>query len=255
MVSGMQWAASHSLTSWVDRAFCTLGWRKIANGSVLRVAWLVSLVSWWMLGVAGCGGRAEEQSNGTSTPSGGSPAAGEGSSAGHAGSATVDGQPTFSDTFQDDNPMSGPGLWMGSGITSVLPLDGPGAGPTPGDRAFHIQGTAGSSGIDIMWHTSLPVERLFEGVSFVARTDAPGGAELRVTCGGPEVHYWRTSLRARRGTRPCCSSTASGGKALSNLRHSAMDRTGLLPIRGRTAPCIFCCPPALRMTSGSTMSS
>lgn len=87
------------------------------------------------------------------------------------------------------------GLWMGTGVdeTNQVPavpvedapyeLDG-------NDSALHFVSNGVTSGADIYLHTPLPVERMFGGVYFNAKSDAPGGQTVRVTLGGPTAEYW-----------------------------------------------------------------
>lgn len=159
--------------------------------------------------VAACGGEAEHGSRargdaGSAAGGGGSAVGGAGSMAGEAnsaaggggsaagGSSTVGGEGgaetdgavhEFTSDFETTQPQQSIGLWMGLG--DPLPIAMP---PVAHDgAALHLVGDSGM-GLDVFFHTPLPVERIASEVRFSAYS--PEASTLTVGIAGPDATYF-----------------------------------------------------------------
>jgi hypothetical protein len=131
--------------------------------------------------VAACGGDAEHRSRATGAS--GSDAGGTSASGGSAGAEAAGGFPEFTSSFDTTEPLVGIGLWMGLG--EQLPIEMP---PVEHDgTALHLVGDAGM-GLDVFFHTPLPVERLASEVKFSAYS--PEGDAITVGIAGPNPTYF-----------------------------------------------------------------
>lgn len=155
----------------------------------------------WLLGLslllAACGGEARHGSRGSSeagsTASGAAPttggqssAAGGRESAGGAsanGGEATGGVPEFKSSFETTQAIDGIGLWMGLG--EQLPVELP---PVAHDgTALHLVGDSGD-GLDVFFHTALPIEGFAREVKFVAYSEEMD--VLTVGIAGPSVTYF-----------------------------------------------------------------
>lgn len=85
--------------------------------------------------------------------------------------------------FETTEPLQGIGLWMGLG--DELPVEVP---PVAHDgSALHLVGDS-ESGLDVFFHTPLPVERIASEVRFSAYSE--DATELTVGIAGPNPTYF-----------------------------------------------------------------
>jgi hypothetical protein len=96
-------------------------------------------------------------------------------------------------SFEDPAVFTSGGVWMGTGLTgqSELPIEKLSPPRGASQLALHIAGIAGASGVDIFFHTAVPMESMARAVQFGARTDSPEGERMDVTVGGPDEVYWK----------------------------------------------------------------
>jgi hypothetical protein len=151
--------------------------------------------------LAACGGEAKHASRaaggtdsvaagGTDSVAGGtdSVAGGTDSAAGRAGDDGAGGDGAggyneFSTSFETAQPQQSLGLWMGLG--EELPVELP---PLPHDgTALHLVGNSGT-GLDVFFHTPLPVERVAREVRFSAYSEQ--GDAVTVGIAGPSPTYF-----------------------------------------------------------------
>lgn len=165
--------------------------RHASKGVATRTAFIVSMVA-----LTACGGKTSDA--GASSSAGGS--TGSRNPSGSAGSPMADGSVTDTPgstisvgSFEDPAAFTQGGLWMGTGLTgqSELPIEKLAPPRGASQFALHITGTAGASGVDIFFHTAVPMESMARAVQFWARTDSPEGERLDVTVGGPDEAYWK----------------------------------------------------------------
>jgi hypothetical protein len=144
----------------------------------------------WFFAVA-CGGSARHTDNVASNAGKATASAGSSSSEGGAGTDTPAGEGGAApemplDSFESASRMASIGLWMGfDGDT--LPIDMP---KVPHDgNALHLAGKTDEKGLDVFFHTGIPVERIWSSVRFWAQSDLPN-AHLIVAIAGPEPSYF-----------------------------------------------------------------
>lgn len=95
------------------------------------------------------------------------------------------------DGFESSSLMSGPGLWMGFPEQS-LPTATP---PVPHDgEALHLVGKTDEAGLDVFFHTGIPVESIWKAVRFWTASEVPQ-ARLIVAIAGPEPSYFDDQAR------------------------------------------------------------
>lgn len=148
-----------------------------------------------------CGGESQrsgaQAAGGDANVNGGSSAGGtaRGGSGGGAGSMNAHdgGAPPdmVIDGFESSSLMSGPGLWMGF-PDSQLPIGEPLA-PHDGS-ALHLVGVTDAAGLDVFFHTGIPVERIWSAVHFVTQSYLVGG-RLLVAIAGPEPSYFEDAAQ------------------------------------------------------------
>lgn len=91
------------------------------------------------------------------------------------------------DSFETSDFLSGPGLWMGFD-GEQLPTAEP---PVPHDgAALHLVGKTDDAGLDVFFHTGLPVERIWSSVRFWSQSDVPGAA-FKVAIAGPVPQFFQ----------------------------------------------------------------
>lgn len=146
--------------------------------------------------LVGCGGATHRSPTGDANPDAPGNSGGSGTSAsGGTSSATNGGAATGSagqgvttpvDAFDTPDTHATLGLWMGF-PTGMLPIDMP---PTPHDgTALHLVGETGPEGLDVYYHTPLPVERLYTGMRFWTMSQNVG-SHLTVAVAGPWETYF-----------------------------------------------------------------
>ena len=153
------------------------------------VAWVSALGM-----LVGCGGTTDHNRNhgagGSDNPAGGTTAQ---VSAGDGATVASGGQPAVMtvDTFDTAAALVGPGLWMGF-PDDKLPIGTP---PSPHDgSALHLVGTTSDDGLDVFFHTPLPIERMWSSVRFWTQSDE-ANAFLTVAVAGPEPSYFKDRAR------------------------------------------------------------
>ncbi len=88
--------------------------------------------------------------------------------------------------FETSDRMASIGLWMGfDGDT--LPIGTP-AVPHDGS-ALHLAGKTSEKGLDVFFHTGIPVERIWSSLRFWSQSDLPT-SRLIVAVAGPEPSYF-----------------------------------------------------------------
>lgn len=132
--------------------------------------------------LVGCGGNTNR--NG-SQGAGGNATAGTDSGAAATGSAGK--APIMSlDSFETGDRFVSIGLWMGF-PDGTLPIGTP---PNPHDgSALHLVGKTNEDGLDVFFHTGIPVERIWSSVRFWTQSDLPSSF-LTVAIAGPEQSYF-----------------------------------------------------------------
>jgi hypothetical protein len=147
--------------------------------------------------LVGCGGESQrsgaQSTGGDASVNGGSSAGatargGSGSTNANDGGAPPD---MVIDGFESSSLMSGPGLWMGF-PDSQLPIGDPSV-PHDG-AALHLVGVTDAAGLDVFFHTGIPVERIWSAVHFTAQSNLVG-ARLLVAIAGPEASYFRDAAQ------------------------------------------------------------
>jgi len=160
---------------------------------VKEMRWRFGLVGLSLVLVA-CGGEATHGAPAAggqdSAAAAGSAAGGTSSFAGRtstgdgdAGAEAAGGFPEFTSSFDTTQPQTGIGLWMGMGET--LPVEKP---PLAHDgTALHLVGDSGT-GLDVFYHTPLPVESIAREVKFSAYSEE--GDAITLGIAGPEATYF-----------------------------------------------------------------
>lgn len=139
--------------------------------------WGVSLI------MAACGGEAGHGSPTVGGPSAAGEGTGRGGGGGASGTPAVAGNHELTTHFEDARPLQGIGLWMGLG--EPLPVELP---PVTHDgKALHLVGDSGA-GLDVFFHTPLPVERFASEVRLVAYSAEESTITLAVA--GPSPTYF-----------------------------------------------------------------
>jgi len=138
--------------------------------------------------MAACGGEAERGSlavGGAASSVGGAPSSAGGVAASRGGESTETGGDftELTSTFDTAQPLQNVGLWMGLG--EELPIGEP---PAAYDgTALHLVGDSGT-GLDVFFHTPLPVERIAREVKFSAYSSQ--AMALTVGIAGAEPTYF-----------------------------------------------------------------
>jgi hypothetical protein len=150
------------------------------------------------LGVlVGCGGNTNSNPTSHANPggssnseSGAATAGGATSSGATNGGATSgsagQGVMTSVDGFDTADKGATLGLWMGF-PTDMLPIGVP---PAPHDGpALHLVGESGLEGLDVYYHTPLPLEKIYTGMRFWTMSQ-DAGSRLTVAVAGPWETYF-----------------------------------------------------------------
>lgn len=160
-------------------------------GSLVRSAAAAVWCGAW-LGAVACGGSARHNDNVLSDAGKGPASAGSSPGAGGDGSDTPASEggaaPAMElDSFETPSRMASIGLWMGF-AGDTLPIGMP---KVPHDgSALHLVGKTDEGGLDVFFHTGIPVERIWSSVRFWAQSDLPN-ARLIVAIAGPESSYFQ----------------------------------------------------------------
>ncbi len=140
--------------------------------------------------LVGCGGTTDHNrsngAGGSENTAGGTTAQG---SAGDGATVASGGQAALMtlDAFDTAAVFVSLGLWMGF-RDDKLPIDTP---PNPHDgSALHLVGTTNADGLDVYFHTGIPIERIFSSVRFWTQSNEPN-ASLTVAVAGPEPSYFK----------------------------------------------------------------
>lgn len=126
---------------------------------------------------AGAAGTASGVRNSAGATSG---ASGEGAAGGAAPVMTLD-------SFDTTDVYVSIGRWM-EFTDDKVPIGTP---PVPHDgTAMHLVGMTDGQGLDVFFHTGIPVEKIWSGVRFWTQSDAPDSS-LTVAVAGPEPSYFQ----------------------------------------------------------------
>ena len=163
------------------------------------MAWLGGVIG--LLGtlgvLVGCGGNTNSNPSSNATRGGSSNSGGGAANvggatssgatnSGAATSAAGQGVTTAVDAFDTADTGATLGLWMGF-PTNMLPIDMP---PEAHDGpALHLVGETGPEGLDVYYHTPLPLEKLYTGMRFWTMSE-DAGSRLTVAVAGPQETYF-----------------------------------------------------------------
>jgi hypothetical protein len=143
--------------------------------------------------LVGCGGNTNSNPTGNAEPggssnrgSGGVATAAGATNSGATSSGAGQGVTTSVDGFDTADTGATLGLWMGF-PSNMLPIDMP---PEPHDgTALHLVGETGPEGLDVYYHTPLPLEKIYTGMRFWTMSENTG-SHLTVAVAGPWETYF-----------------------------------------------------------------
>lgn len=194
-----------------------------------KAAWSLAAVTTLGL-LAGCGGSTNRNladgAGGSASMTGANITGG----AGIAASAGSGGTPPLRtvDSFETGDTMVSIGLWMGFEGNS-LPIGTP---PLPHDgSALHLMGTTDAAGLDVFFHTPLPVERIWTSVRFWTQSDQPGSS-LTVAVAGPEKSYFTDRANGLLWPQRTVEPSASWQEVVVDFKDLGIDADHLSPHSG-----------------------
>ncbi len=184
----------------------------------------------------GCGGTTDH--NGAHADSGGSTNSSGGSTNSSGGSSATSGStaeaatntggvaPVMTlDSFETNEVYVSVGLWMGF-PGNKLPIGAPATAHN--GSALHLVGTTNDDGLDVFFHTGIPVERIWRGVRFWTQSDEPNSS-LTVAVAGPEPSYFKDRAQGIAWPEQLVVPTKSWQEVVVDFKDLGVDAEHLSP--------------------------